>query len=214
MTGRSPGATGGTRRASGENAPGSSRPVNAPVVLQAAATPACPALVLRPWCVEDVAALVEVSRDPALRRWGSSVVDNDADGAQWVQAQQRAWAAGNRFSFAVLAAQPGPARAQLVGHVALKDVASGKPVAEVGYWTAAHTRGRGVAPRAVEAVTSWAFATFAGGGLERLELLHQVDNPASCRVAQKCRYDFASTLPAAPPTYPRDGHLHVRRADA
>ncbi|WP_258017505.1 GNAT family N-acetyltransferase [Streptomyces noursei] len=188
--------------------------MNTPVVLQVAATPASPALILRPWRMEDVAALVEVSRDPALRQWANSVVDNAADGARWVQAQQRGWAVGERFGFAVLAAQPGSVREQLVGNVVLKEVTSGKPAAEVGYWTAAHARGRGVAPRALEALTSWAFDTFEADGLKRLKLLHQVDNLASCRVAQKSRYDFDSILPAAPPSFPRDGHLHIRRTGA
>ncbi|MFI2373362.1 GNAT family N-acetyltransferase [Streptomyces sp. NPDC018833] len=173
--------------------------MSAPVVLQVAATLTSPALVLRPWRIEDVAALVEVSRDPALRRWASSVVDNDTDGALWVQAQQRGWAARDRFGFAVLEAQPNSAHEQLVGNVVLKEVTCGKPAAEVGYWTAAHARGRGVAPRALEALTSWAFDTFEADGLERLELLHQVDL-ASCRVAQKSRYDFDTILPAAPPS--------------
>ncbi|WP_432115402.1 GNAT family N-acetyltransferase [Streptomyces sp. S1] len=188
--------------------------VSAPVVLRVAATPAFPALVLRPWRMEDVAALVEVSRDPVLRRWVSSVVDDDADGARWVRAQQRGWVAGDRFGFAVLEAQPGAVREQLVGNMVLKGVTSGRPAAEVGYWTAAHARGRGVASRALEALTGWAFDTFEADGLERLELLHQVDNLASCRVAQKSRYDFDTLLPAAPPSFPRDGHLHIRRAGA
>ncbi|WP_073444117.1 GNAT family N-acetyltransferase [Streptomyces yunnanensis] len=188
--------------------------MNTPVVLQVAATPDSPALVLRPWRMEDIAALVEVGRDPALRQWANSVVDNAADGARWVEAQQRGWAVGERFGFAVLEAQPGSIREQLVGNVVLKEVTSGKPEAEVGYWTAAHARGRGVAPRALEALTSWAFDTFEADGLKRLKLLHQVDNLASCRVAQKSRYDFDSILPAAPPSFPRDGHLHIRRTGA
>ncbi len=92
--------------------------------------------------MEDVAALVEVSRDRALRRWASSGVDNESDGTRWVQAQQQGWAAGDRFGFAVLETQPGAVCAQLVGNVVLKKVTSGKPAAEVGYWTAAHARGR------------------------------------------------------------------------
>ncbi|QUX27435.1 GNAT family N-acetyltransferase [Nocardiopsis akebiae] len=188
--------------------------MGAPIELQVAASPVSPALLLRPWHMGDVAALVEVSRDPALRQWVNSVVDDDADGARWVRAQQRGWAAGNRFGFAVLEVRPGSAREQLAGNVVLKEVAPGKPAAEVGYWTAAHARGRGVASRALEALTSWAFDTFGADGLERLELLHQVDNLASCRVARKSRYDFATILPAAPPSFPRDGHLHIRRMSA
>lgn len=158
----------------------------------------------------DVAALVEVLRDPELRRWTSHVVDDEADGTRWVRAQQRSWAAGDRFSFAVHEEQPGPVREQLAGHVVLKEVTPLSPKAEVGYWTAAHARGRGTAPRALEALTDWAFDTFAADGLERLELLHQVDNLASCKVARKSRYALGGVLPAAPPSFPRDGHLHIR----
>lgn len=182
-------------------------------VLRAGATPSAPALVLRPWCVEDAAALVDVFRDSALRRWTSSAVGTEGDAVRWVRDQERGWAAGDRFGFAVLEARPDRARGQLVGHAVLKDVAPGKPSAQVGYWTAAEARGRGVAPRALEALTAWAFAAAGADALERLELLHQVDNPASCRVAHKSRYGLGTVLPAAPPAFPREGHLHVRHRD-
>ncbi|MFF3091378.1 GNAT family N-acetyltransferase [Streptomyces nojiriensis] len=176
------------------------------VTLEAAATPTAPALVLRPRRVEDVAALVEASPDPGLRC--------EDDGLGWVRAQERGWAAGVRFGFAVLEAAGGAAPARLVGNVVLKEVVSGKASAEVGYWTAAEARGRGVAPRALEALTAWSLEAFRADGLERLELLHQVDNPASCRVAAKCGYTYDRTLASAPPAHPLDGHLHVRRAAA
>ncbi|WP_244942771.1 GNAT family N-acetyltransferase [Streptomyces inhibens] len=187
--------------------------MNTPVILEAAATPTAPALVLRPWHVEDVAALVEAYRDPDLRRWTSSPLDSNADGVEWIRTQQQGWQAGDRFGFAVLE-RPDPASQRLVGNVVLKDVAFGKPFAEVGYWTVVHARGRGVASRALETLTAWAFGHFHAGGLEGIELLHQADNRASCRVAQKSRYEFDRILPAAPPAYPLDGHLHIRRADA
>ncbi len=190
------------------------RPVNDTVILHAGPTPSAPALVLRPWRIGDVAALVEVFRDPELRHWTSSAVENEADAIRWVQGQEPGWEAGDRFGFAVLETQPDRSQGQLVGNAVLKEVASGKPSAEVGYWTAAHARGRGVAPRALEALTDWAFDTLGADGLERLELLHRVDNSASCRVAHKSRYDLDSVLPAALPSFPREGHLHVRRRDA
>ncbi|GAA2617507.1 MULTISPECIES: GNAT family N-acetyltransferase [Streptomyces] len=175
------------------------------VTLRAAATATAPALVLRPWCADDVVALVEASPDPGLR--------SEDDGLRWVRAQERGWAAGVRFGFAVLEPGPGPSSpARLVGNVVLKEVAPGKAAAEVGYWTAAEARGRGVAPRALEALTTWSLDAFRADGLERLELLHQVDNPASCRVAAKCGYAYDRTLACAPPAFPLDGHLHVRRA--
>ncbi|MEU2544712.1 GNAT family N-acetyltransferase [Streptomyces roseolus] len=186
--------------------------MNSTTTLHVDPTPSAPALVLRPWRAEDVAALVEAFHDPALRHWAGTPVEDEAGGARWVRAQQHGWEAGNRFGFAVLEVRPEAPRGRLTGNVVLKEVASGKPSAEVGYWTAAHARGRSVAPRALGVLTDWAFATFRAEGLGRLELLHQEDNPASCRVAQKTGYEFDRVLPAAPPSFPLDGHLHIRRA--
>ncbi len=145
-----------------------------------------------------------------MRHWTTSPVENDADAVRWVRTQRRGWARGDRFGFAVLEARPGAPQEHLVGNVVLKDLAPGKPSAEVGYWTAAHARGRAVAPRALETLTAWAFATLGPDRLNRLELLHQTDNEASCRVAQKTRYKLAGLLPATPPTFPLAGHLHIR----
>ncbi|MFB7673784.1 GNAT family N-acetyltransferase [Kitasatospora purpeofusca] len=184
--------------------------MNDTVVLHVDATPSAPALLLRPWRSEDAPALVEVYRDPVLRRWTTSVVDDEADALRWVGAQQEAWAAGHRFSFAALEAGPGAEPGPPLGNLVLKRVSPGGPTAEVGYWTAAPARGRGVAPRALEALTGWAFDTLGPGGLQRLELLHQVDNIASCRVAEKSGYAFERVLTATPPAYPLTGHLHTR----
>lgn len=179
-----------------------------PIVLRAAATPTAPGLLLRPWRDDDADALLAAYQDPVLRSWTRYPVTTPADARMFLRRSRQGWAAGRRFSFAVL--EPTPDGERLVANVVLKEVAPGRPYAEVGYWTAAPARGRGIAPRAVDAVSAWAFARFAATGLTRLELLHQVDNPASCRVAEKSGYVFQEVLPARPP-FPRDGHRHVRR---
>lgn len=187
------------------------------VHLHAPATPKASALLLRPWQPADAAELAVLHRDEALRRWIGSVVDDEEEAVRWVREQRRGWREGDRFAFAVVAereedghegepAVGGP----LVGHVVLKRPAAGGASAEVGYWTAGHARGRGVAPRALDALSSWALAAFAEDGLVRLELLHSLDNTASCRVARKCGYALTARLPATPPHFPLDGHLHTR----
>ncbi|MFJ1706277.1 GNAT family N-acetyltransferase [Kitasatospora sp. NPDC088346] len=178
--------------------------------LTAAAIPTAPVLVLRPWMQADAIHLVELYRDAAMRRWNSVRIHDRAGAERWIQEQRQGWETGERRAFAVLEPGDGSADEQVVGHVVVKGALPGATSAEVGYWTAARARGRGVAPRALEAVSGWAFDTFTDTGLRRLELVHQVDNRASCRVADKTRYAFASTIPAAPPEYPLDAHLHVR----
>ncbi|SEH01340.1 Protein N-acetyltransferase, RimJ/RimL family [Nonomuraea solani] len=170
------------------------------ITLRADATPSAPALILRPWNEDDIEPLIEAHRDPVLRRWTNPIETFD-DALKWLDVQNQGWATGERMSFAV------HEEGRLLANVVLKRTDHPES-AEVGYWTAAHARGRGVAPRALEALTVWAFEAH---GLARLELLHQVDNLASCRVAEKARYEFLRVLPAQPP-YPRDGHLHVRRS--
>jgi hypothetical protein len=59
-------------------------------------------------------------------------------------------------------------------------------------------------------LTAWAFDSFAAQGLQRIELLHQQNNLASCRVAHKSGYALIGLLPADPPAFPAPGHLHAR----
>ncbi|MFG3046114.1 GNAT family N-acetyltransferase [Streptomyces sp. NPDC048241] len=172
------------------------------------------ALLLRPWRPEDAARLVLTQRgDAALRRWTGAAVDDEAAAARWIAEQARGWETGDRLAFAVVAAESPSPDGELLGHIALKEVLSGGGRAEVGYWTAARARGRGVAPRALTALTEWAFDGGAGRSLTRLELLHQMDNTASCRVALKSGYERTGTVPAAPPEHPLDGCLHARPRD-
>jgi len=164
-------------------------------------------LTLRAWRDDDAAALMAATTgDPLLRRWTKVRAADPVAAQQWLQVQHTGRRLGTRYSFAVV-----DERATLVGNVALKRPDPAAEVAEVGYWTAAYARGRGIAPRALGSLTRWAFATFPG--LLRLDLLHQVDNTGSCRVAEKSGYAYARTLTAERP-YPQQGHLHLRRRRA
>ncbi|MFJ2648939.1 GNAT family N-acetyltransferase [Streptomyces sp. NPDC087420] len=208
-------------------------------ILHAPATAKAPALTLRPWREGDVPALIEAYDDPVMARSTQNPVTSRAEAVRWLEEQSRGWATGTRLSFAVLELELELEEGRLVGHVAVRlagwvegagdaaggagaagaagtadaaDAAGTAGTAEVGYWTVAAARGRGVAPHALEAVTVWAFADLGGlggRGVNRLELLHQVDNPASCRVAAKAGYRYVKTLPPHPP-FPLEGHLHTR----
>ncbi len=166
-------------------------------------------LLLRRWREEDLPALLRAYDDPAMRRWLDTQVSGAEGATRWLETRRTEWAAGTRFAFAVTeSGRDG----EPLGNVVLKRPDPGNGRAEVGYWTTAPARGRGVASRALTALTDWAFTNFAEQGLLRLELLHQVDNGASCRVAEKCGYALARVIPALPPDYPLDGHVHEREA--
>lgn len=165
-------------------------------------------LVLRPWLPGDVEVLLDAYRDPAVRAGSRTPVAGEEAAVRWLRDQDEGRASGLRHSFAVVdtALGDGP-----VGNVALAYPSPGSETAEVGYWTVARARGRGIAPQALEALTGWAFAALAGDGLRRLDLLHQVDNEASCRVAGKAGYALAEVLPPCAP-WPLEGHRHECRA--
>ncbi|GAA3882621.1 hypothetical protein GCM10022243_54060 [Saccharothrix violaceirubra] len=162
-------------------------------------------LRLRPWRSDDLPALVAAHRDPQLRRWLANSLADEAEARRWLDAQAGGWDSATRFSFAVVADENDQAP---VGHVVVKVGTAG--VAEVGYWTVARARGRGIASRSLETVSQWALSAQNLVRLNRLDLLHAEANQASCRVAEKCGYILHDLLPAAPPTFSARGHRHVR----
>ncbi|MFJ5550719.1 GNAT family N-acetyltransferase [Streptomyces sp. NPDC093225] len=183
------------------------------VTLSVDPTPSSPGLVLRPWSPEDVEALLAAHRDPLLQTWLATHLDGEDQARRWIVDQGAGWSAGTRFSFAVLECGDGRTGAgPPIGHVALKRGSRPQDPAEVGYWTSAGARGRGVAPRALDAVSRWALGPRTGMRLDRLHLIHASGNAASCRVAEKSGYGLDSVLPPYPPAFRTEGHLHVRTA--
>jgi RimJ/RimL family protein N-acetyltransferase len=166
--------------------------------------------VLRPWRDDDVPAVLSALLDPAVARW------NPADGpapdlavaAAWV-AGRADWSGGQHASLAISAADDD---GELLGSVSLFRIDRVHDNAEMGYWVAAGARGRGVAVTAVRALTAWSFTTL---GLARVQLFHAVENPASCRVAEKAGFRLEGT---ARRSYRygdgelHDEHLHGRLA--
>ena len=191
-----------------------------------------PALTLRPWQAADIPALAaEMGRDYLMGGMWSSPDERpfrtvlrggaertgpmgERDAARWVASQDVGWREGDRLSFAVLEADD-VGGSVLAGNVGLKNRDEAgrigeRATAEIGYWTAVAARGRGIAPAAVTAVTGWIFDAFAGASLRQIMLVHDVGNPASCRVAEKAGYPFRELSPANPPHWFTAGHIHMR----
>jgi RimJ/RimL family protein N-acetyltransferase len=164
-----------------------------------------------------MAALVaEMGRERPTRGLWPTGPKDEPDAVEWLASQDRGWQNGGWLTFAVFekAATSGYS---LAGHVGLKNREPGGRVgqeetAEISYWTAVQSRGRGVAPAAVRAVTAWAFDAFSAARMRQIMLVHDVANPASCRVADKAGYPFKQFSPANPPVWSSDGHIHMRLA--
>jgi RimJ/RimL family protein N-acetyltransferase len=166
-------------------------------------------LTLRPWRDDDMDALIEAFQDSVLRRWTGLPVTDRLDARRWLEIQHHGWRTTSRLSFAVTEKSALTGEDSLVANVALKLERREHGHAEVGYWTAAPGRGRGVAPRALDALSTWTFSVFAEAGEAGLAALHDVRNESSCRVAEKAGYGFVRVLSAPAPSS-EQGHLHVR----
>ncbi|WP_447036385.1 GNAT family N-acetyltransferase [Streptomyces sp. DSM 118878] len=164
-------------------------------------------LVIRPWLPADAPSVYEAFQDPALQQWHARVADSESEARGWIEDWRAAWAGERDAYWAIADAETDV----LVGRIALKLIVLADGQAEVAYWTVPAARGRGVAPRAVEALSRWAFEEV---GLHRLELTHATANEASCRVATKSGFATEGTKRSA--VLHTDGwhdmHLHARIA--
>ncbi|WP_405561589.1 GNAT family N-acetyltransferase [Streptomyces sp. NBC_01180] len=167
-------------------------------------------LSLRPWGAADADVLLRGVTDPEYLRWNTPLrpIADLADAREAIRYRSEGWLSGKLAHFAV--AEGG----EIVGGVGLSGIDRHMCQAAVGYWMLPGLRGRGIATRAVELCTRWAFEQ---EGIHRIELRHAVDHMASCRVAERCGYAYEGTRrdgmhqAQRPGTY-RDAHQHARLA--
>jgi len=163
------------------------------------------AVELRPWAATDAGSVIAAFADIDIQRWHFRRVDSAVEAEAWIAATAEGWRSEAVATWAI-AERQGDA---VLGRVSLyfKDLRSG--IGELSYWVLPGSRGRGLAGRAVIAVTEWAVADV---GLHRIELLHSTQNPASCRVAERAGFAAEGVLRSA--LRHADGwhdmHLHSR----
>ena len=141
-------------------------------------------IALRGFESTDVPAIVAACQDPEIPRWTLVPSPYGAqDAHDYVRRMPSARAAGRALSLAIVDAAD---HDRLLGSIALNPVVWEQRAADVGYWVAAHARGRGVATRAVRMLADWAFRMLR---LERLELRTQRDNHASQAIAAHAGFE-------------------------
>ncbi|MGW2659864.1 GNAT family N-acetyltransferase [Nocardia tengchongensis] len=161
--------------------PRSAPPIVAAETFTRAVQPVLPVgdgLVLRPWLRRDGPEVYVAFQDPAIARWHVRTADTVEEVGDWVDAWARSWSSGTAANWAVADSRSG----RLMGRASLHHMELWHGEAEVAYWVVPAARGRGIAPRAVEALVGWAFEV---AGFHRIELRHSVHNIQSCSVAHK-----------------------------
>jgi [ribosomal protein S5]-alanine N-acetyltransferase len=134
--------------------------------------------LLRPWSLGDAQAVMDAYKDEAIQRWHVQRADSLTETREWIAGWQGGWAAETSAHWAVVEAESDI----LLGRAALKHLKFADGTADIAYWTVPAARGKGVCPRAVDSMASWAFEV---AGFHRLDLEHAMGNTASCRVAEK-----------------------------
>jgi RimJ/RimL family protein N-acetyltransferase len=136
-------------------------------------------LLMRAPTANDVDVITAaIQGDPEIGRWTTVPWPySRADAETFVDdIAGTGWDSGREPTWLVTAADGGA----LLGALGFHNVANG--MAEVGYWAAAHARGRGFTSRALWLACEWGFTEL---GLGRIEWQAYVENAASRRVAEK-----------------------------
>ena len=138
-----------------------------------------PRVVLRPWRADDVDAVTAACQDPEIQRWTQVPVPYERTHAEgFVGGIAEQTRAGGGALFAVVLPD-----GAFVGSIGLFPPHEG--VGEIGYWTAAPYRGRGLTSEAVRVLSEWAFTEHS---LHRVQLLVHPANQGSRRVAERAGF--------------------------
>ena len=144
-------------------------------------------VTLRPWRDGDVDAIHAACQDEAITYWLPMIPIpyTRSDARDYIRKTRQSWRDGTDAFFAVTDAPTG----EVVGSIGMRCHGDGRGT--VGYWVAAEARGQGVATRALKLISGWALD---GLRLERLELMAEPENEASCKVAERSGYQREGVL--------------------
>jgi RimJ/RimL family protein N-acetyltransferase len=140
-----------------------------------------PALRLRPWQPCHAEALYEAARESiaTVGRWLPWCQEGYAweDAVAWIERCQSGWVRGEPYAFAILDTQE-----RLLGGIGLNRLDRDHRSANLGYWVRELEQGKGVASAAVATIADFGFNTL---GLQRIEIVADIDNLASRRTAER-----------------------------
>jgi RimJ/RimL family protein N-acetyltransferase len=141
------------------------------------------AIVLRPFTLDDVPAIVAACQDPEILYWIPVIPRpyTEQHARDFVSGE---WSTEPGQQFAIT--EDGA----LVGSIGMR-VSDVNRNGHIGYWCAPDARGRGVTTRALRLVCRFGFDELRLG---RLELITDPDNHASQRVAEKVGFSREGVL--------------------
>ena len=146
-------------------------------------------VLVRPWRPEDASWVYETCQEEAVQRWTHIAVPyglSDSEGFVGRYAPNQ-WGSRQGAAFAIVDAESGEG----VGSVGLMVRDARSRVGEAGYWLSEAATGRGLTSRALGLLSTWSFSE---GQMVRLELLIEIDNAASRKVAERTGYSLEGIM--------------------
>jgi len=160
-------------------------------------------IVLLRWTVDradDLDQAINESLPELMQFMPWANADHDFDATRgYLERSRIEWDNGENFNYAMLTPE-----GDIVGSCGLMS-RQGPGVLEIGYWVHSAHAGQGFATAAALALTE---AGLAWPGIDRVEIHHDVDNPASGRVAAKARFEEQGPIKAERKS-PRDSGTHL-----
>jgi RimJ/RimL family protein N-acetyltransferase len=139
-------------------------------------------IMLRLAETRDIDSILATATDPETLEWVTLPLDYDRDRAvSYVESYAPGWwERGDGAAWVITDAD-----GNYVGQLDLRIATGDRQVADVGFMTSPHARGRGYMTAALRAAVEFGFAEL---GLERIEWRAHVGNDASKRVAEKAGF--------------------------
>lgn len=138
--------------------------------------------MIRPYRESDIDQLYEAVREsiPEVSRWlpWCHAEYSRTESEMWIASRPREWADSVAYAFAVVSADD----TEYYGGCGLNHINRIHNFANLGYWIRTNNTSKGVATAASRLVARFGFQEV---GFTRLEIVVDVDNAASLRVAEK-----------------------------
>ena len=148
-------------------------------------------LLLRPFCMEDVAELLQVAQQdgPKLLREFAEVaaISSTEQAAAFISGKDEQWKLGAAFCYGLW----GGDQKKLVGRIQVKNITWNVPAAELGYFIVSSCQRQGFAGEAIRAVLACAFEQ---NQFERIFVRILPDNVESLGLAIKLGFQREGIL--------------------
>ena len=150
-------------------------------------------LILRPPQLGDEAPINQAINNslPELQRWMPWAQDSTmAPTVNFVKDAIEQWASESQGDFPLVIIHKETQK--IIGASGFNNKSKVEvPMYEIGYWLETKYTGQGLCSEAIKALTKFAFETFLAN---RVQIVTQVGNVASRKVAEKCGYKLEATL--------------------